>query len=191
MRRETFRVDTLLTHVIIHISMCTIVEYASVFCLFLLQYRYTILNLTGAFISLSVILQDERIYFVFVFIFLSGLCSSFGDAMPSGMRRSSSITTYSTGVISLVIVQAALLLKLIKIQDRSLQLGSITFTCSSFAVNFMTNMTIFWIRHIITAIRYPTSLTVLKSQVKSEKIPVAEAKLLIAAFHLINNTNKK
>jgi hypothetical protein len=104
--------------------------------------------------------------------------------MPSGMRRVASVTGMICSVFCFGSFQFGLYFKVIHITEVSYQLGSITFTCSSLAASCMSNMMVFWFRHIVTALWNPTSLTVIKSKVISERISKVEARILYAAYHL-------
>ena len=106
------------------------------------------------------------------------------DAMPSYMRRITSIGGPGFGVILFATMQFGLFFKLIAITDVTYQVGSVTFTCSNLATSCMTNIMVFWTRNVVTAIRNPESLTVIKSLVRSEKVSKVEARVLYAAFHL-------
>jgi hypothetical protein len=146
-------------------------------------YRYILVNLSGAVVAVSIMVNDERIA-SFLVLQLFGVWSAFVDAMPSGMRRVTCIRGLGVAVFCFVVIQFGLFFKLIIITDVTYALGGITFTCSNLATSCITNLVFFWTRNVITAILHPTSMTVIKSLVKSEKTSKIEAKVLYAAFHL-------
>lgn len=115
---------------------------------------------------------------------MSGLWSTLTDGMPSESRRVASIYGIGCGVLLLVAIQLGLILKMISVTEVVYQVGSITFTGSSLAISCTSNIIIFWTRNVMTAIRDPASLTVIKSNVKSEKVSKVEARVWYAAFHL-------
>jgi hypothetical protein len=148
------------------------------------SYRYTLGNLFGAVVSMSFILQDYRIAFMILAVLVNGVWSAFGDAMPSGMRRTTSILGQGAAVVILVIIQIGLFLKLIAITDVTYIIGNVAFTFSNMATSCMTNTIVFCCRNVVTAILNPRSLTVIKSAVQNVKISKIEARVLYAAFHL-------
>ena len=74
----------------------------------------------------------------------------------------------------MIAAQQGLIFHLIQVTDAEFQIGSVTLTCSSMAISSMTNIIIFWSRHVATAIWNPSSLTVIKSHVRSEKVSKLE-----------------
>ena len=146
--------------------------------------RYTLCNLFGAVISISVVFQDYRIAFMVLGVAFGGTWSAFGDAMPSGMRRRSSIGGLGVGVLLLICIQLGLFLKLIAITDVAYSIGNVTFTFSNLATSCMTNVIVFWSRNLMNAILHPRCMTVINSLVESVKVSKVEARVLYAAFHL-------
>ncbi len=138
----------------------------------------------GATVTLSLILQDYRIAFVVLGFTPCGVWSTLGDAMPSGMRRRTSILGPGLGVTLLMILQIGLFMKLIAITEVTYSVGNITFTCSNLATSCITNIAVFWSRNVVTAILNPKGLTVIKSSVESVKISKIEARVLYAAFNI-------
>ena len=114
----------------------------------------------------------------------SGIWSAFADAMPTGLRKLSTISGVAIGIFWVSAVQFGFFFDLIRMTEVVYQIGSITLTCSSIATNCMSNIILFWTHNLVTAIWYPNSLTVIKSQVKSEKVSKIEARVLYAAYHL-------
>ncbi len=115
---------------------------------------------------------------------ISGIWSAFADAMPTGLRRSTTIYGLGFGVLLGIIFQLGLYFQWIHINEVFYQVGNITLTGSGIAANCTTNILVFWSRNVFTALRYPNILTVIKSPVKSEKVSKIEARVLFAAFHL-------
>ena len=146
--------------------------------------RYTLCNLFGAVISISVVLQDYRIAFMVLCIALCGIWSAFGDAMPSGIRRRSSILGCGVAILTLICIQLGLFLKLIAITDVAYSIGNVTFTFSNLATSCMTNLIVFWSRNLMNAILQPRCMAVIKSPVESVKLSKVEARVFHAAFHL-------
>jgi hypothetical protein len=114
----------------------------------------------------------------------NGIWSAFADAMPIVLRRMTTISGLGFGIVFLATIQFGFFIDLIRMTEVVYQIGSITLTCSSIATNCMSNIMLFWIRNWVTAFWYPNSLTVIKSQVKSEKVSKIEARVLYAAYHL-------
>jgi hypothetical protein len=149
--------------------------------LLLFSYRYIVSNLTGLVIALYIILLDSRIVIIILGVYIGGIWSSLADAMPRG---GTTIYAFGSGVVILLVLQIGLFFQIIPITDMMYPIGSITFTGSSVASSCMTNIMVFWIRNLLQAYLKPTSLTVIKSLVTSEKVSRIEARVLYAAFHL-------
>ncbi len=138
----------------------------------------------GFVVALSLILPDSRANFTSIVLPLCCIWSSLADATPSGIRRISTICGIGFGCIFLLSIQVGLVMKWISVTEVKYQAGSVTLTGSGLATSCILNWIIFCIRNIHTAIWNPTSMTVITSSVKSERVSKTEARVWYTAFHL-------
>ena len=68
-------------------------------------------------VSLSLMLKDNRAVWICTGLLLSGLWSTLTDAMPTGMRRNTTIGGVGFGAVLFSIVQAGLYFEWIEVEE--------------------------------------------------------------------------
>ena len=143
---------------------------------------YMMYNWIGFIICLCLLMPDLRVVYLLLTT-ISGIGAIFADALPAGARRLFTLIGLGFGLLYLVTIQCGLFFKLMPVEEFRYEVGWVNFTASGAASTFNTNMMVYFIKNITTAIFHPKSFTVLRSRLRSDKLTSIQVKLMLAAAY--------
>jgi hypothetical protein len=143
---------------------------------------YMMYNLRGLAICLFLLVPDLRVVYVLLTA-IGSVGAMFGDTLPAGMRRINTLIGMGFGVLMVVTIQCGLFFKLMPVEEFRYQVGWVNFTASGAASTFNTNIMVYCIKNLTTAIFHPKCFTVLRSRLRSDKLTSIQVKLMVAAAY--------
>ena len=145
----------------------------------------TFYNLAGLILGFALQFPDQPTVYISwgLALFVSFSFIPFFDALPAGARRFSKPSLiFSLGFMATF--QVCLYYNWFQTERKQFYVGEMVFTAESIMSGATTSIMILFVKFLISSVFHPSSMTVVKARVKSEKVESGTYSMLVAMFEM-------